>query len=616
VGVAVAALVLCCALRAPAAVAAAGPVLVFPPDKALLIGDGSIDLLGYRPAGPDLAATVTGKGGTRSFPVAAGAFSVKVKLDAGENRIEFGGSTATVFVGGADAAGRPAGFSPPDRHAVDNGCEECHAFSATGATLVEKVPALCGRCHDDVLKGKDGKALAVLHPPAEEGDCLSCHGFHKLAIREMAPADRRALCFGCHDDFTGGGKKRMHGPVAKGDCTGCHGPHGAAGAKLLPATGVKLCVLCHADPSHGKDGKEWGVTHPALDDGCASCHLAHVADVKGMLKKPQAELCADCHDPFPAQAGGKDLVRHSPVEEGECTGCHKVHGSDVKKLLAADGTALCASCHGDPGRGPDGKEWPVPHPALDDGCLSCHLPHVGPVAGLLKKPQAPLCFGCHDPIKLPEGGGSIHRPIVQGRCAGCHAPHGSAVKKILKAEPSRALCLLCHKDPARTPDGGEWPVPHPALDDGCGACHLPHVAAAPRLLAKPQGELCAGCHEDKNLNANGSEWATPHAPVAKGLCASCHGPHGAPEKALLRKNAFELCQGCHTEPHTRHISVELDPTTGQPVSGAAVLPAGFPVRKKDGALACAGCHRPHGSDNARMWPKPEQQFCGQCHSNY
>lgn len=595
---------------------AATAALVYPPDRALLAGDGSIELLGYRAEAGPLSVTVTGKSGPRSVAVGTGAFSAKVKLDPGENVLALGERKITVFVAVGTSPAPPAGYSPADTHAVDNGCEECHAFSGGSAKLLEKPPALCLKCHDDVTKGKDGKPLAVLHPPAEEGDCLACHSFHKLSIKGLAAAVKRDLCFGCHDDFTGGGKKRMHAPVAKGDCTGCHGAHGAAGKKLLPVTGLKLCLLCHADPSQNGEGKAFAVPHPALDDGCPSCHLPHVADAPRLLKKPVVELCADCHDPFPTEADGKQLVRHSPVEEGECASCHRVHGSDEKRLLAASGKALCVKCHSDPSLAPDGKEWGTAHPALDDGCPTCHLPHVAPAAAMLKKDQAALCFDCHDAFVFPPAagsGGSLHLPVAQGACSRCHAPHGSAVKKLLLASPNRELCLTCHKDPTLAPAGEPWAVQHPALDDGCPACHRPHVAEAPRLLAKPQRALCAGCHEDKNLNGEGVAWSSQHTPVASGLCASCHGPHGGPEKALLRKSLYEICTTCHTEVHPRHRTVELDPTTGQPASGKAQLPSGFPIRKRDGMLACVGCHQPHGSDNQMLWNSDETTFCSRCH---
>jgi len=610
----VAAMVLALALCIPASAASPTPRIIFPPDMALLDGGGEHELLGWNGGGTAPQVRVVGPDGSREYPGGNGAFTVPIILSPGASTIEFAGGSVRVYLLGAQEK-PPAAYAPADPHAVDNACGDCHTITAKAAPLQEPAPGLCARCHDDMLKDKTGKAHAVQHPPAEEGDCLACHAFHQRSIKRLPAEAKRALCFGCHDDFTAGGKKRLHAPVAAGECTGCHGAHGGAVKALLPATGTKLCVLCHADPSRKKDGGDWEVAHPALDDGCPSCHLPHASDNAGLLKRPQTQICGDCHDPFPVEAGGKDLVIHNPVEEGECAGCHAVHGSDAKKLLVAAGKALCAKCHTDPSVAADGAEWATPHPALDDGCLSCHVPHVAPASGMLKKEQAPLCFECHDTFASPEGGGgSLHRPVVQGQCAGCHAPHGSAAAKLLLAAPAKALCLKCHKDPALNPSGQEWAAPHAALDDGCPACHLPHLAPAPRLLAKPQRELCAGCHEDKNLNPDGSEWAASHPPVKSGLCGSCHGPHGAPEKALLKLDPMELCTAsCHTEVHERHRSTQIDPSTDQPVKQLIRLPAGFPIRRRDGVFGCEGCHLPHGSDNLHMWNEPEQKFCTNCH---
>ena len=478
---------------------ATAPVIVYPPDRALLSGDGSLDLLGFLPGG------VAG--------VRDDHRQERVALPAGGQRgLSPSRSSSTParipwccriaksrsFFREAPPRRYPPGFAPPDTHAVDNGCEECHAFSGGAATLLEKPPALCARCHDDVLKGKDGKPQAVLHPPAEEGDCLACHAFHRLSIKQLPAAAKRDLCFGCHDDFTAGGKKRMHRPVAQGECTGCHGAHAAAGKKLLPATGIKLCLLCHADPSQGKDGKAWAVPHPALDDGCPSCHLPHVADAPRLLKKPVVQLCADCHDPFPTEEGGKKLVRHSPVEEGECAACHAVHGSDIKKLLAAPGKALCVKCHNDPSLAPDGKDWATPHPALDDGCFACHLPHVAPAAGMLKKSAGAAVLRLSRRLRPPDAGkgGSMHQPVAQGACSLCHAPHGSAAKKLLLASPGRELCLKCHKDPALDPGGsclgGAAPGARRRLPDLPSTARRGGPAAAGEAPARPMRRVPRG----------------------------------------------------------------------------------------------------------------------------
>ena len=396
---------------------AAAPIIVYPPDRALLSGDGSLNILGFKSGDTPVSLMITGKSGWRSLPIGTGAFTVKVKLDPGENSLVLQDRTITVFLAGREPSTIPPGFSPADTHAVDNGCEDCHNFSGGAATLLEKPPALCARCHDDVLKGKDGKPQAVLHAPAAEGNCIACHDIHQLSIKQLTAAAKREVCFGCHDDFTAGG-----------------------------------------------------------------------------------------------------------------------------------------------------NVW-------------------------------------------------IHSPIAQGECSICHAPHGSSATKLLKADRVRDLCLTCHKDPALSPEGVAWAVPHPALDDGCLTCHRPHVAAVPRLLSRPQGELCTECHEDKNRSSEGRKWLTPHPPVVAGLCSSCHGPHGGREKGLLLRPVLENCMVCHPEIHPKHLSVELDQSTLQPINAIVTLPPGFPVRKSDGRLSCEGCHRPHGSDFPHLWSQDEASFCVRCHPN-
>ena len=79
---------------------AAAPAIVYPPDRALLSGDGSLDLLGFLPGGAPGSVTITGKSGSRSQPVGAGAFTVKVKLDPGENTLVLQDRKVTVFLVG------------------------------------------------------------------------------------------------------------------------------------------------------------------------------------------------------------------------------------------------------------------------------------------------------------------------------------------------------------------------------------------------------------------------------------------------------------------------------------------------------------------------------------
>ena len=79
----------------------------------------------------------------------------------------------------------------------------------------------------------------------------------------------------------------------------------------------------------------------------------------------------------------------------------------------------------------------------------------------------------------------------------------------------------------RRPDAGArregLGAAHPALDDGCFSCHLPHVAPAAGMLKKQQAPLCFDCHDAFPPPEPGMG-GSMHQPVAQGACTRCHLP--------------------------------------------------------------------------------------------
>jgi predicted CXXCH cytochrome family protein len=61
---------------------------------------------------------------------------------------------------------------------------------------------------------------------------------------------------------------------------------------------------------------------------------------------------------------------------------------------------------------------------------------------------------------------------------------------------------------------------HPAMEEGCGNCH---VDEGGKLRRKDQKTACYGCHDD--FGKGGKPGIFLHAPVAAGECTSCHDPH-------------------------------------------------------------------------------------------
>ena len=170
------------------------------------------------------------------------------------------------------------------------------------------------------------------------------------------------------------------------------------------------------------------------------------------------------------------------------------------------GDKACADCHANITRA-----FPAsPHARLTvgnpqmagrSGCESCHGPaskHVALGAAGLKFIVNPgqdpaACFQCHFDTQaefhLPQ-----HHPVMEGKmnCVQCHDPHGQDIMKPAGGLAMARLnqsCAQCH--PAQTK-----PVvfEHPALREGCAACHNPHGSVNPALLTVRDSNLCLRCH--------------------------------------------------------------------------------------------------------------------------
>jgi predicted CXXCH cytochrome family protein len=87
-----------------------------------------------------------------------------------------------------------------------------------------------------------------------------------------------------------------------------------------------------------------------------------------------------------------------------------------------------------------------------------------------------------------------HHPVTEGRmnCAQCHDPHG---EDILKPAGGLAMarrnedCAQCHREQTRP-----FVFEHPALREGCTACHNPHGSINRMMLTQSDNNLCFRCH--------------------------------------------------------------------------------------------------------------------------
>ena len=183
-------------------------------------------------------------------------------------------------------------------------------------------------------------------------------------------------------------------------------------------------------------------------------------------------------------------------------------------------------------------------------------------------------------------------PALDDGCDGCHTLDGGK----LKAKDQKEACYACHNDFTKAEGGKQVFVHAPVASGECTGCHDPHFATRPKLQRLEKG--CLECHDPFPTTG------TVHRPVGNGECMACHNPHAGPAKKQLVRPGNALCLGCHKEPHTRHRSSSVLGTMTR-------VPDDFP--REAGEIACAGCHVPHQSPDARLFAKPQAVLCKICH---
>jgi hypothetical protein len=255
-------------------------------------------------------------------------------------------------------------------HARSLACTDCHGGDPTaqrdkdashaaakgfvGRIPREKIPLLCGTCHEDPVKmaptglpidqlaryrtSNHGKALF------EKGDtkvavCSDCHHSHEVLPAAdprapTAPANQPATCGRCHSDAAVVGgyglstdvvekfKASVHGKALLHDrtrgapsCADCHGAHGAA----PPGVGAvaQVCGHCHANT---EEQYRRSAHHHAGDDvSCKTCHEKEMVAGKGHEFRRGG--CAACHDHHATAHPDETMFEGDAV--GHCGHCHR-----------------------------------------------------------------------------------------------------------------------------------------------------------------------------------------------------------------------------------------------------------------------------------------------------
>ena len=173
--------------------------------------------------------------------------------------------------------------------------------------------------------------------------------------------------------------------------------------------------------------------------------------------------------------------------------------------------------------------------------------------------------------------------VGAGMCADCHYEMAQSMAATIhgrlgahELDPDR-LCEACHGPGSAHADSeGETPIRHRFQG-----------AAAERDVAA----TCARCHR----GGQSLEWpASAHA--ASGvLCTECHDVK-EPYRAAGRAESNALCATCHADQ-----------------SALFDLPSHHPLR--EGYVACADCHNPHGAEEMMLRYDNVNDLCFSCHAD-
>jgi predicted CXXCH cytochrome family protein len=305
-------------------------------------------------------------------------------------------------------------------------------------------------------------------------------------------------------------------------------------AKLQAPRPTFVTGACATDECHSRYLALPFKHGPLIKGECLPCHVPVAGRHEFERRGDDESLCRSCHEPYPP---GK--IRHLDCDDN-CAMCHDPHGGKERFFLRPSSQAgLCLDCHIEVTH-----ERPL-HPSVEnDACLVCHEMHHATDKFLLRAPRDKVCLPCHDDIREGlEEGVSIHQPVAKD-CMLCHVSHGGGDGPALTTSEPLTLCRSCHADLLDRAINAKYPHKAVMEDQHCVSCHDPHFATGRFLLKAPTRDLCLGCHDKSYRLSDGSVLANVkaqvtqshyvHGPARQGSCNPCHDAHGSDYPRLLK----------------------------------------------------------------------------------
>ena len=267
------------------------------------------------------------------------------------------------------------------------------------------------------------------------------------------------------------------------------------------------------------------------------------------------ETCLDCHEEifesFARNRHGIKSDSRTPAAVYDSDVCESCHGPGAAHVEAEDGSEIvalgvnseisadrkndvCLNCHT---RGKvalwDGNE----HETRGLSCADCHSFHQTNPQGLSKTSETALCLKCHQQIRAQLMRQS-HHPLREEkmRCSDCHNPHGALAENMIDAQDLNLKCFECHAE-----HRGPYLWEHPPVVEDCLACHTPHGSTRDGLLTAKMPYLCQRCHVNTLSNHVSQLYALDSSQQGQSVYRI-----GAPR---LNKLYYRSCVNCHSQVH-------------------------------------------------------------------
>lgn len=462
-------------------------------------------------------------------------------------------------------------------------CQDCHGNheilpvkDPRSAVAPQKVPFLCGRCHQEgspVQQQREIHQTKILENYSESihgeallrkglvvtATCASCHTAHQIlphtdARSSIARRNIAATCARCHAQIENVHRKVIRGELWEKEvhvlpaCPDCHQPHRVRKVFYDQGMADKDCLRCHQDRElkSSRDGRPLYVETSTLSGSthakkaCSQCHVG----VSPSRYRPCETLtqkvdCASCHaevvQQYQQSMHGQLLVKKDP-NAPTCLECHGTHGMKPKKdprspTFPTNVPDLCARCHR------QGQKAAVRYTGTEREIVERYTESIHG-KGLLKSGLVvtAMCTNCHTahrelPRNDPES--SVNAANLPSTCGNCH--NG------IQEQFERSI-----HSPKITRTGKPLPV--------CNDCHSAHTIRRTdeqgfKLAIMSQ---CGKCHE----TIAQTYFETYHGKVSQlgftktAKCYDCHGSHDIlavedPRSHLSRANVVGTCQKCH-----------------------------------------------------------------------